>query len=92
MEIAETHPPTANVHKLSVLLEEVKHCLPLFHSQIQPEVGHVTSSQPVRNPEKLDLMLVAEGTFGVQISSSSIGSVQTIRFLMHVPGAVSAVL
>lgn len=92
MEIAETHPPTANDHKLSILLEEVKQALPLFHSQIQPEVEHVTLSQPIRNPEKLDVMLMAEGTFGVQISSSSVGSVQTTRFLMHVPGAVSAVL
>lgn len=92
MEIAETHPPRANDHKPSILLEEVKQGLPLFHSQIQPEVGHVTLTQPIRNPEKLDVMLVAEGTFGVQISSSSVGSVQTIRFLMHVPGVVSAVL
>ena len=38
MEIAKTHPSIANLCRWSVLLEGEKPSLPLFHSQIQPEV------------------------------------------------------
>ena len=91
MEIAKTHPSIANLCRWSVLLEGEKPSLPLFHSQIQPEVGHVTSSQPIRNPEKQDVVLVREGTIGGQISSSSLGVVQTIWLWLHAPCVIPAV-
>ena len=62
-----------------------------FSFSIQPEVGHVTSFQPIRNPEKLDLVLVAEGTTGGRISSSSLGVVQTIWLWLHAPCVIPAV-
>lgn len=37
----------------------------------------------MRSPEKLDLVLVAEGTLGGKISSSSLDAVQILWFLMH---------
>lgn len=91
MEIAEAHSPTAKFHKLLVQLAEVKYKYSLPFPLTNTARSWTGELNSIKNPEKLDLVVVAEGTLGGQISSNSLGGVQSIWFLMYALYGVPAV-